>query len=152
MNNDLTSIAFKTIIVLIPFLLALSFHEYAHGWVANKLGDPTAKLMGRLTLNPFAHADPIGTFILPILAISTGGPFFGWAKPVPVNARNLKNEKVGMFWVALAGPASNILLAFLGTVVLALAIKFFPSAELTKATAEVAKFFVLINLSLAFFI
>src|SRR3954469_19503462 len=100
----------KIALYFIPFLLALCAHEYAHGWVANKLGDPTARLMGRLTLNPLAHADIIGTFMLPILAIITGGPFFGWAKPVPVNDRNLKNRRLGMFWVALAGPASNMIL------------------------------------------
>src|ERR1700678_4514201 len=98
----------------IPFLFALCAHEFSHGWVANKLGDPTARLMGRLTLNPMAHADPFGTILLPLLAIFFHTPFFGWAKPVPVNSRNLKNERVGLFWIALAGPGSNMIMALLG--------------------------------------
>jgi Zn-dependent protease len=136
---------------LIPFLLSLCFHEYAHGWVANKLGDPTARMLGRLTLNPMAHADLVGTIILPILAITTGAPFFGWAKPVPVNAENLKNPKVGMFWVALAGPGSNILLALLGAFTFGATIRFFENATFARAIIEFSKTFVLVNLSLAFF-
>ncbi|MDZ4678335.1 MAG: site-2 protease family protein [Oligoflexia bacterium] len=136
---------------LIPFLLALCFHEYAHGWVANKLGDPTARMLGRLTLNPVAHADMLGTIILPILAITTGAPFFGWAKPVPVNADNLKNPKVGMFWVALAGPGSNILLAIIAAFTFGITVRFFETATFAKAIIEFSKTFVLINLSLAFF-
>jgi len=87
-----------------PILFALAFHEYAHGWVANKLGDPTAKHAGRLTLNPISHLDPIGTIMLFLV-------HFGWAKPVPVNAGNLNDPKRDMLWVALAGPGSNMLLA-----------------------------------------
>ena len=85
------------------FLLALTFHEFAHGWVANRLGDPTARLQGRLTLNPLAHLDPIGT--LAILLIN-----FGWARPVPVDYRYLKNPRRDMMVIAAAGPASNLLL------------------------------------------
>ena len=87
-----------------PILLALSFHEYAHGWVANRLGDPTAKNEGRLTLNPLAHLDPLGTLMIVIV-------HFGWAKPVPVNPYNLADPKKDMLKIALAGPVSNVLLA-----------------------------------------
>lgn len=87
-----------------PILLALSFHEYAHGWMANRLGDPTAKNEGRLTLNPLAHLDPLGTLMIVIL-------HFGWAKPVPVNPYNLADPKRDMLKIALAGPVSNVLMA-----------------------------------------
>ncbi|HJU63166.1 MAG TPA: site-2 protease family protein [Candidatus Binatia bacterium] len=100
-----------------PVLVAIIFHEVAHGWVANRLGDPTAARMGRLTLNPIAHIDPIGTVLLPALLIIANAPFlFGYAKPVPVNFHNLNNPKRDMIWVALAGPVTNLLLA-LGCIV-----------------------------------
>jgi Zn-dependent protease len=92
------------VISLPPILVALTFHEFAHGYVALRFGDPTAKFMGRLTLNPLAHLDPLGTIMLILVR-------FGWAKPVPVNPRNLKNPRQDMLWIALAGPAMNLLLA-----------------------------------------
>lgn len=100
----------KTIILLIPpVLVALTVHEFAHGFIAWKLGDPTARMQGRLTLNPLAHLDPIGTLLLFIV-------YFGWAKPVPVNPHYFRHPRTGMVWVALAGPGSNIVLAlFLGS-------------------------------------
>ena len=94
-------------IMAIPFLTAITFHEAAHGFVAYKLGDPTAKLAGRLTLNPLKHLDLLGTLALVITR------FIGWAKPVPVNARYFKNPRKGMMWVALAGPGANFLAALL---------------------------------------
>ena len=96
----------------LPVLAAIVFHEVAHGWVANYLGDPTAARMGRLTLNPLSHIDPFGTILLPLLLIVVRSPFvFGYAKPVPVNFYNLNHPKRDMIWVALAGPGTNILLA-----------------------------------------
>ncbi|MBI3995289.1 MAG: site-2 protease family protein [Nitrospirae bacterium] len=99
----------------IPILLAVILHEVAHGWVANKRGDPTARMLGRLTLNPLPHIDPVGTILIPIfLLIATKGTFvFGYAKPVPVNFMNLRRPKEDMIWVAGAGPATNLILAIL---------------------------------------
>lgn len=100
----------------LPVLVAIVFHELAHGWVAFRLGDPTAQKMGRLTLNPFAHIDWLGTVVLPLLLLMARVPFlFGYAKPVPVNSYMLRNPKRDMVWVALAGPAMNILLALLSS-------------------------------------
>jgi Zn-dependent protease len=103
-----------------PVLVAIVFHEVAHGWVANRLGDPTASVMGRLTLNPLAHIDIVGTVLLPALLIWAGGPVFGYAKPVPVDFSNLKDPKRDMIRVALAGPGANIILAVLSLVALKL--------------------------------
>jgi Zn-dependent protease len=101
-------------------LVAIVLHEVAHGWAANALGDPTARLQGRLSLNPVRHVDPVGTVALPLilfamqfLTIGRVEFMFGWAKPVPVDARYFANPRVGMAWVAAAGPAMNLLLAFL---------------------------------------
>ncbi len=93
-------------------ILSAIIHEYSHGWVAEQLGDPTARLAGRLTLNPIAHIDPIGTILVPlILVMLPGGFIFGWAKPVPFNPLNLRDKRWGPALVALAGPASNLLIA-----------------------------------------
>ncbi|MEK6556538.1 MAG: site-2 protease family protein [Bdellovibrionota bacterium] len=104
----------------VPFLFSLCFHEMAHAWMAKKKGDSTGEVMGRLSMNPFVHADPVGTFILPLSSILFQAPlFFGWAKPVPVNERNLSKPREDMFWIAIAGPASNLLLAIIAAFVCA---------------------------------
>ena len=103
------------ILVLVPALIiAIVFHEVAHGWAANCLGDPTAKERNRLSLNPIRHVDPVGTLLVPGFLAIVGGPIFGWAKPVPVNAHRLDNPRFGMMAVAAAGPGSNFLLAAVG--------------------------------------
>lgn len=135
----------------VPFLFALCFHEYAHGWVARLKGDRTAEMMGRLTLNPVVHADIIGTVVLPIMALAFQFPFFGWAKPVPVNERNLKNPRIDMFWIALAGPLSNIILAFIATLVYVFLLRFYPSDQFAAGAKEMLKVFLIINLFLAVF-
>ncbi len=108
MNFDIA----QAVLWIFPLLLALVLHEVAHGWVANRLGDDTAARMGRLTLNPLAHIDPIGTLLMPGLLIMSGAPIlFGYAKPVPVVWHNLRNPVRDMVYVAAAGPAMNLVLA-----------------------------------------
>jgi Zn-dependent protease len=97
----------------IVIILSATFHEYAHGFVAYKLGDSTAKDAGRLTLNPFAHIDLIGTVVIPLFSLFYGGVFLGWAKPVPYNPYNLRDQKYGSLKVGIAGPAANLLIALI---------------------------------------
>jgi len=99
-------------VAILPLLFAIIVHEVAHGWVAKQLGDQTAEMLGRLTLNPIKHIDPVGTLLVPIVMLATLGFAFGWAKPVPIDYRNLRNPKRDMVLVAAAGPASNLLMAF----------------------------------------
>ncbi len=99
-------------VAILPMLFAIIVHEVAHGWVAKQRGDHTAEMLGRLTLNPIKHIDPVGTVLVPIIMIATLGIAFGWAKPVPIDYRNLRNPKSDMVLVAAAGPASNLLMAF----------------------------------------
>ncbi|MFH1262388.1 MAG: site-2 protease family protein [Pseudomonadota bacterium] len=111
----------------VPFIFSLSFHEAAHAWTANRYGDPTARYVGRMTLNPLAHIDWIGTVLFPLVAFFTNFPLIGWARPVPVNERNLKRPIHGVL-VAAAGPISNLILAILFTVALAIFYRL-PGAE-----------------------
>src|SRR4051812_12673184 len=109
------------VLLLVPvFLFSLCVHEFAHAWTAVKRGDPTAQLLGRLSLHPMAHADLFGTLLLPTLCIYYGLPFVGWAKPVPIDIRNLKHGRRDMALVAIAGPLSNVVLALMATAGLAL--------------------------------
>lgn len=136
----------------VPFLFALCFHEYAHGLVAKMLGDNTAESQGRLTMNPTAHMDPVGTLILPILSIAFQSPiFFGWAKPVPVSTRNLKHPIKDMFWIALAGPMSNILLATLAALAISGVLKFGENLFYAGALVKILATFMSTNLFLAVF-
>ena len=148
---DPLEIAVKVILFFIPFLFSLCFHEFAHGFVAKLKGDKTAEQMGRLSLNPMVHVDWIGTVALPIVAIITHLPLFGWAKPVPVNPRNLKDPKNDMFWVALAGPASNIFLFVCGLIAIFVLMKTSFVGAAHRPLAEMLMMFLYINLYLAFF-
>jgi Zn-dependent protease len=111
---DTSNLIQSVLIYALPVLFAITVHEAAHGYVANALGDNTARALGRISLNPIRHIDPIGTIVMPlVLLFSTGGAFlFGYAKPVPVDFSRLRNPKRDMIWVALAGPASNFVMAF----------------------------------------
>jgi len=108
----------KIVLSIVPLLFAIILHEVSHGWVAEKLGDPTARILGRITLNPISHIDPIGTIIVPGILLLTGSHFlFGWAKPVPVNFANLRGGRRDMALVAFSGPFSNFVLAVLSSIV-----------------------------------
>ena len=104
---DVASMAFQ----MIAFLFAISVHESAHAWTANRCGDPTARMLGRITLNPIKHIDPVGTILMPLIAMVTGFPVIGWAKPTPVDPRNFKNHVADDILTSVAGPVSNLLVA-----------------------------------------
>jgi Zn-dependent protease len=141
-------------LAMIPALvIAIVFHEVAHGWVALALGDPTAKEQRRLSFNPVRHVDPFGTLILPGLLAITGAPVFGWAKPVPVIKQRLNNPRFSMMAVAAAGPGTNFILAAIGAVLLGLLARgaSLPSDGLFGFAIVTLQFFILINIFLALF-
>jgi Zn-dependent protease len=133
--------------VLLLLILSLSVHEAAHAWTADRLGDPTARALGRVTLNPLAHIDWIGTVLFPVIAATTGAPLIGWAKPVPVNIHNLRAHRRDFGIIAAAGPASNLAQALVGAI--ALAVLYEPSSM--DLAARVLRFFVSLNVMLAVF-
>jgi len=142
------------VIILIPCLIiAIVFHEVAHGYAAKLLGDPTASERGRLTLNPIAHVDPIGTLLVPGALLLMGGPAFGWAKPVPVNKWRLDNPRYGMMAVAAAGPGINFVLAGVGAIVLGLSTAAFglPDAQEENLLQTAMFMFILLNIFLGLF-
>lgn len=142
---------FTEIFLLMAVLVAsLSFHEAAHAWAANKLGDPTARMLGRLSLNPAVHIDVIGTLVFPLLAIATGIPLIGWAKPVPVDFRHLRHPRRDFALVAAAGPASNVILAVVGAGIYA-AVGGQDAFYDGSVVAMVVRAFVLLNVLLAVF-
>ncbi len=132
---------------IIPMVVAITLHEAAHGYVANKLGDSTARLRGRLSFNPLRHIDPFGSLLLPGLLALSGAPVFGWAKPVPVNVRNLQHPRRDMALVAAAGPGINLALALLGALLLS-ALVHMGSKTLPWLLSNLLNFIV-INLFLA---
>jgi Zn-dependent protease len=127
------------LIAALPILIAITFHEVAHGYVAYKLGDPTAKMMGRLTLNPVAHIDPFGTVIVPIMlfVLSNGAFIFGSAKPVPVNFNNLGHPRRDSALVSAAGPAANVCIAFVSILLFILSYKFFPATASNELSSKI---------------
>jgi Zn-dependent protease len=136
----------------IVLVLSLSFHEAAHAWTANRLGDPTARMLGRLTLNPLAHIDWIGTVLFPLIAMTSGVPLIGWAKPVPVNVHNLREPRRDFAIVALAGPVSNLILAAGGAILFRVVSPLIPESVAWAAVAVDFLFLmVVINTLLAFF-
>ena len=146
----------RVLIWAVPVLFSIVIHEVAHGWTAYKLGDNTAKDMGRLTLNPLVHVDVMGTLILPLIMIVMGGPVFGWAKPVPFNPYNFHphvDRRNGTMWVAVSGPASNFVLAFIASFVLVISQRFLSGLPsiLYMSIFQLAQALVFINLILGFF-
>lgn len=109
--GDLNEIMLKISIWTLPVLLAITLHEAGHAWAASRLGDPTARLLGRVSLNPIRHIDPLGTILVPLLLLVAGGFIFGWAKPVPVDGRNLSRPQRDMALIAVTGPLSNLAMA-----------------------------------------
>ncbi|MDP9263808.1 MAG: site-2 protease family protein [Acidobacteriota bacterium] len=132
MNLQHVDIFFQSIV----FLFAISVHESAHAWMANRCGDPTARLLGRITLNPLKHIDPVGTVLLPLLGILTGLPVFGWAKPTPVNPLNFKNHVRDDILTSVVGPVSNFIIASGAVLILAvIAFTSAPGGEVVRALA-----------------
>lgn len=131
----------------IPILFAITLHEAAHGYVARHFGDMTAYQQGRISLNPMRHIDPVGTILLPILTLMLGGILFGWAKPVPVNFAALRRPKQDMLWVAIAGPASNLLMAFGWALLFKLAWSF-PESYFAEPLIGMAEWGIKINVIL----
>ena len=143
------TIVFEIAVWLVPLVIAIVFHEVAHGLVARRLGDPTAESKGRLSLNPIKHIDPFGTVILPMLLALSHAPMFGWAKPVPVNYSRLNSPRRDMVLVALAGPGMNLILALVGTAILAATVE--AKTGVGAFIAANALNFVAINIFLAIF-
>ena len=165
--NDLPQLLYSISYKALPLLFAMVLHEYAHGWVANKCGDPTAKLQGRLTMNPLAHIDLFGTIIMPLLCLMLPGGFLlGWAKPVPVDPRNMRQPRREMALVAAAGPGMNLALAVVSALLLAVLLAIEPSLSIDNGSgnrpesdatvfllpiAVMALYSVLVNVFLAIF-
>src|SRR6266851_10081617 len=114
-NIDSNAIA-QFILFMVALVFSLSVHESAHAWMSNRFGDDLARLQGRITLNPAAHVDPIGTLLFPAIAFFTGAPLIGWAKPTPVNPLKWRNKRVANFWVSAAGVISNFIIAFIAAI------------------------------------
>lgn len=132
----------------LPVILAITLHEAAHGYIAKRFGDTTAYMLGRVTLNPMKHIDWLGTVALPLLTVYLSGFMFGWAKPVPVNERNLRSPKRDMMWVAAAGPGANVVMAILWALVMK-ALLLLPKSEVGTFWLEVSEAGIIVNVVFA---
>ena len=148
---------FTQILLILAVLIAsLSVHEAAHAWAADRLGDPTARHLGRLSLNPAVHIDPIGTLLFPLIAFMTGFPLIGWAKPVPVDSRHLRHPRRDFAVIAAAGPASNVVMALVAVVLLEAVQAFAAPGDIaalavTRPLIQILRMFVYLNVLLAVF-
>ena len=151
LSQSLAGLDFQQLLIAFIVLIAsLTFHEAAHAWTADQLGDPTARMLGRLSLNPAVHVDVIGTIVFPLIALLTGVPLIGWAKPVPVDMRNLRHPRRDFAIVALAGPISNLILAGAGALVFHA--MFDPGSEgMLEGATWGFVLFVFVNVALAVF-
>ena len=127
------------------FLFAVVIHEWAHGYMAKRFGDPTAERAGRLTLNPSAHIDPIGTILFPLIGVAIGGIAFGWAKPVPIDERNFSSRRAGLFWVSAAGALANFITGIVSAFFFVLSVKHFPEYGFKEPVEGMLKFSLIIN-------
>lgn len=132
------------VISILPVVFAITLHEAAHGYAAKRFGDDTAWKLGRISLNPLRHIDPVGTVLVPLITLLLGGILFGWAKPVPVNFGRLRHPKQDMFWVAAAGPAANLAMALAWALLLKMAVSM-PDFAYAEALAEMARVGININ-------
>ena len=149
---DINSIIYNIAVWTLPVLFAITIHEVAHGWVANILGDKTAKMLGRLTLNPIKHIDPIGTIAVPLAMVALQTGFvFGWAKPVPVSTRNFKSPRRDMAIVAAAGPISNLIMAVFWVFILKLGGSVIPDQAIAQGIMAMGQAGIIINLILFIF-
>jgi Zn-dependent protease len=141
----------KLAVAIIPILFAITLHEVAHGWVARRFGDRTAEMLGRLTINPLKHIDPLGTVIVPALSLMLGNFLFGWAKPVPVSVRNMRNPRRDMIFVAAAGPAANLIMAVMWALLARVVVAVGLQGGAAVFLLGMAQIGVLINVILAVF-
>jgi Zn-dependent protease len=148
---DLSVFLYKISYWTIPVLFAITLHEVAHGWMARYFGDRTAEMLGRLSLNPLRHIDPVGTVLVPGILLATSGMLFGWAKPVPVATKALRNPRLAGILVALAGPLANFIMAGLWCAVLAGIVRVNGNETLIRWIASMAQAGILINVILALF-
>ncbi|PTU31073.1 site-2 protease family protein [Stenotrophobium rhamnosiphilum] len=148
MTPDLVSLVQKIAIWAIPVLFAITLHEVAHGWAARALGDRTAEMLGRMSLNPIKHIDPMGTLLVPAIMLMLGGFLFGWAKPVPIGIRNLRNPRRDFALVALAGPMSNLVMAIGWGILAKIAISMNPQEGVWLGVLLMARAGIIINLVL----
>jgi Zn-dependent protease len=148
MTSDLLPLVQKIAIWALPVLFAITLHEVAHGWAARALGDRTAEMLGRLSLNPIKHIDPMGTVVVPMLMLVLGGFLFGWAKPVPVGVRNFKHPRRDMALVAIAGPLSNLAMAVAWGLLAKIAISMNPEEGIWLGLLLMARAGIVINLVL----
>jgi len=146
--SSIPDLVYTITVWAVPVLFAITLHEAAHGWVANKLGDPTAKKLGRITVNPIKHIDPMGTVVVPLVLVMLSGFIMGWAKPVPVDPRHFKSPLLDMALVAVAGPLSNFFMACFWAMFIQLSATLLPASQMLLFLADMGEKGIYINVIL----